>query len=190
MIFVTGDVRNYLGPDFDKVHNCINEADAAHRYARLAADYGLKVTLFVTGLALREQPDKYKAISSLGNVELGGHGWDSLMNHTLRTALWAIFGSRYGPKAYQRHEIGKTIAAFKSCVGYSPQAWRGHAYYVDENTYELLRRAGIRVVSDEVVCFDRPHAGIQQYFRDFGPSQSTPCPIMTRSCMRRCRRPT
>lgn len=118
----------------------------------------------MTGLALREQPDKYKAISSLDNVELGGHGWDSLKNHTLRTALWVVFGSRYGPKAYQRHEIGKTIAAFKSCVGCSPQTWRGHAYYVDENTYELLRRAGIRVVSDEVVCFDRPDAGIQQLF--------------------------
>jgi hypothetical protein len=118
----------------------------------------------VTGLALREQPDKYKAISSLDNVELGGHDWDSLKNHTLRTALWAVFGSRYGPKAYQRHEIGKTIAAFKSCVGCSPQTWRGHSYCVDENTYELLRRAGIRVVSDEVVCFDRPDAGIQQLF--------------------------
>jgi peptidoglycan/xylan/chitin deacetylase (PgdA/CDA1 family) len=162
LIFITGDVHNYLGPDLDRVHDCINEAAAALRYARLAADCGLKVTLFVTGLALREQPDKYKTMASLGNVELGGHGWDSLKNYTARTVLWALFGSRYGPKAYQRHEIGKTLAAFMACLGQSPRSWRGHAYYADEHTYELLRTAGIRVVSDEVVCFDRPQAKIEE----------------------------
>ena len=89
MIFITGDVHNYLGPDLHRVHNCIDEGAAAVRYARLAAEFGLNVTLFVTGLALREQPDAFKTLASLGNVELGGHGWDSLKNHTARTALWS-----------------------------------------------------------------------------------------------------
>jgi hypothetical protein len=162
LIFITGDVHNYLGPDLDRVHDCINEAAAALRYAKLASDCGLKVTLFVTGLGLREQPDTYKAIAALGNVELGGHGWDSLKNYTARTILWALFGSRYGPKAYQRYEIRKTLTAFTACLGQSPRSWRGHAYYADEHTYELLRAAGIRVVSDEVVCFDRPQAKIEE----------------------------
>jgi hypothetical protein len=109
LILVTGDVHNYLGPDLDRVHNCINEAAAALRYARLAADYALKVTLFVTGLALREQPDKYKAISSLGNVELGGHGWDSLMNHTLRTALWRFSEAGTGPKRISAMRSAKPL---------------------------------------------------------------------------------
>jgi peptidoglycan/xylan/chitin deacetylase (PgdA/CDA1 family) len=162
LIYITGDVHNYLGPDLDQVHDCINEPAAALRYASLAADFGLKVTLFVTGLALREQPERFRAILSLGNVEIGGHGWDSLKIHRARTALWSIFGSRYGPKPYQRYEIRKTLDTFKQCLEYSPQVWRGHAYYTDEHTYALLRSAGIHVVSDEVVCFDRPKSGIQE----------------------------
>src|SRR5262249_34873741 len=121
LIYITGDVHNYLGPDLDKVHNCIDEPAAALRYARLAADFGLKVTFFVTGLAIREQAERFRTILSLGNVEMGGHGWDSLKNHRARTALWSIFGSRYGPKAYQRYEIRKTLDAFKQYLGYSPQ---------------------------------------------------------------------
>ncbi len=162
MIFITGDVHNYLGPDLGAVHNCINEPAAALRYARLAADFGLKVTLFVTGLALREKPEQFRTILSLGNVEMGGHGWDSLKNHKARTALWSIFGSRYGPKAYQRYEIRKTLDAFKQELGYSPQVWRGHAYYTDEHTYALLRSVGIHAVSDEVVCFHQPESNIRE----------------------------
>jgi peptidoglycan/xylan/chitin deacetylase (PgdA/CDA1 family) len=162
LIYITGDVHNYLGPDLDKVHNCINEPAAALRYARLAADFGLKVTLFVTGLAIREQPERFRTILSLGNVEIGGHGWDSLKNHRTRIALWSMFGSRYGPEAYQRYEIRKTLDAFKQYLEYSPHAWRGHAFYTDEHTYALLRSAGIHVVSDEVVCFDQPESKIQE----------------------------
>ena len=162
MIYITGDVHNYLGPKLDKVHNCINEPAAALRYAQLAGDFGLKVTLFVTGLALHEQPEQFRTILSLGNVEMGGHGWDSLKNHRARIALWSVFGSRYGPKAYQRYEIRKTLGAFKQYLEYSPQAWRGHAYYTDEHTYALLHSAGIHVVSDEVVCFDQRQSGIQE----------------------------
>jgi peptidoglycan/xylan/chitin deacetylase (PgdA/CDA1 family) len=162
LIYITGDVHNYLGPDLDAVHNCINESAAALRYARLAADFGLKVTLFVTGLAIREKPEQFRTILSLGNVELGGHGWDSFKNRRMRTALWSIFGSRYGPKGYQRYEIQKTLRAFKTHLDYSPRAWRGHAYYADENTYGLLYSAGIQVVSDEVVCFDQTEASIRE----------------------------
>jgi peptidoglycan/xylan/chitin deacetylase (PgdA/CDA1 family) len=162
LIYITGDVHNYLGPDLDAVHNCINESAAALRYARLAADFGLKVTLFVTGLAIREKPEQFRTILSLGNVELGGHGWDSLKNHKARTALWSIFGSRYGPKAYQQYEIRKTLNAFKRELGYSPQVWRGHAYYTDEHTYALLRSMGIQAVSDEVVCFGQSESNIRE----------------------------
>jgi peptidoglycan/xylan/chitin deacetylase (PgdA/CDA1 family) len=161
LIFLTGDVHNDLGPKLGKVHNCINEITAALQYARLAADCGMKATLFVTGLGIREQPEKIKSILSLGNVEFGGHGWDSLKNHTVRTALWSICGSRYGPKAYQRYEIQKTVNAFKTYLGRPPLVWRGHAYYADQYTYELLCAAGVRVVSDEVVCFGRREASIE-----------------------------
>jgi hypothetical protein len=61
LIFLTGDVHNDLGPNLGKVHNCINEITASLQYARLAADCGIKATLFVTGLAIREQPEKSKA---------------------------------------------------------------------------------------------------------------------------------
>jgi hypothetical protein len=53
LIFLTGDVHNDLGPKLGKVHNCINEITAALQYARLAADCGMKATLFVTGLGIR-----------------------------------------------------------------------------------------------------------------------------------------
>jgi hypothetical protein len=116
----------------------------------MAADAGVKVTFFVTGRALAEERAKFRTLDSLGNVELAAHGWDSFRNHTARRLLWCAFGSLHGPKFYQRLEVAKTLRAFRAYLGLTPTAWRGHAYYADENTYSLLKTAGIHVVSDSV----------------------------------------
>jgi len=160
LIFLTGDVHNFLGWRLDQAHGRVDEPAAATEVARLAADAGLKLTYFATGRAIIEEPAKYRAIAALGNVELGGHGWDSFKNRNMRTALWCLFGSRYGPRPYQKHELDKTVRAFRRHLGFVPKVWRGHAFYADENTYPLLSAAGVRVVSDHVITDREARASI------------------------------
>lgn len=156
MIYLTGDVHN-SNPTQDPGHGSVNEPSAALDYARMAAEEGVQTTLFVTGRALLEQRDTFWTIQELGNVEFGGHGWDSFNNPRLRTAMWSAFGSLYGPRWYQAWEVNRTIEAFRTSLGIVPTSWRNHAYYTDENTYSLLEAVGIRVVSDRNVA--PPFAG-------------------------------
>lgn len=150
MIYLTGDVHNFLGPQLDEMHCGVHEASAALRCAQYAADAGVQVNFFVTGRAVAEATEQFLAIKALGNVEFGGHGWDAFRNHVTRSLLWCVFGSRYGPASLQRHDIMKTIRVFRHRLGVDLKTWRGHGYYADANTYCLLLRAGIQVVSDHV----------------------------------------
>lgn len=150
MIFLSGDVHNWLSSKTPSAHGGTSEPSIAVSYARLAADAEVKITLFITGRALAQQAGEIQTLASFGNVELGAHGWDSFRNHRLRTGLWCLFGSRYGPRLYQKIEIKKTLRTFETLLGRIPTVWRGHAYYADRNTYPLLKTFGIRVVSDRI----------------------------------------
>ena len=151
MIFLTGDVHNsVLTQDIE--HAQVDEPTAALKYAQMAADLGVKVTFFATGTVVRDRTKDFQSMLTLGNVELGGHGWDAFRWPRQRTALWCAFGSRFGPKWFQWLEIDRTMKAFQSGLGITPVAWRGHAYYTDQNTYPLLSASGIRLVSDRNVA--------------------------------------
>lgn len=151
MIYLTGDVHNLLGAQLDQIHCGVHEPSAALRYSQIAAEAGVKATLFVTGLAVVEASEIFEAVGALGNIEFGGHGWDSFRNHATRTLLWSMFGTRYGPRNHQKRDIERTKSAFFHRLGTNITTWRNHALYADENTYPLLVEAGIRAISDRLV---------------------------------------
>ncbi|MFC7231569.1 polysaccharide deacetylase family protein [Saliphagus sp. GCM10025308] len=49
------------------------EVEAAMEYARIATEYDIDVTLFVTGRAALEEPDTYRRLAQMDSVEIGGH---------------------------------------------------------------------------------------------------------------------
>lgn len=150
-IFITGDVHNRIDYGHPSCDRNFDEAAAALKYSNIAAEEGVKVTLFVTGKALLEKEAVFQNMLEMQNVELGGHGWDSFCKPRLRTLLWSLTGSRHGPRWHQRMEILSTLSAFRRVVGGEPVSWRQHAYYTDEHSYPLLKEAGVEVVSDRVV---------------------------------------
>jgi hypothetical protein len=157
MILITGDVHNRMTYGHPSCKGNFDEASAALKYSKLAAEEGINVTLFVTGRALLEHAGVFQSIAELKNVELGGHGWDSFCKPRMRSALWALTGSRHGPRWYQKMEITRTLGAFRAVLGRDPESWRQHAYYTDEHSYSLLVAAGIKVVSDRVVSGPQRH---------------------------------
>jgi hypothetical protein len=147
-VHLTGDVHHMSLDTRDQAYMDGTEMEAALEYARIAADHALPVTLFVTGKALREEPDRARALAAMEGVELGGHNYYAFGTplHTLGRGLTR---SWHGPRRFQAWEIRRTLAAFAD-LGVDVRSWRDHAYRHDEHTPELLARYGVTHFSDAV----------------------------------------
>jgi hypothetical protein len=148
-VVLTGDVHQFI-PSSDRRHASETESELAVEYARIAEVHGLKVTLFFTGRALREDAAHARPLLSMENVEIGGHGWDAFRPSWLYGPLRRVSGSSHGSAWWQRATIKRTCAVMKSFAGSPPRSWRNHAYVHDGNTARLLAEAGIVAWSDEV----------------------------------------
>jgi hypothetical protein len=147
-VVLTGDVHHHI-PSSDRSHAVESESALALEYARIAERHGLKVTLFVTGRALRDDIAGALPLLSMENVEIGGHGWDAFMPRWLYRPLGRLSGSPHGYPTWQRRSIARTCAAVER-LAKPARSWRNHAYLHDSSTPRLLADAGIVAWSDEV----------------------------------------
>jgi hypothetical protein len=150
MILITGDVHNKSLGGNHQDYLKISELKAAIKYAEIASNYGIKVTLFIAGKVCLEEPEELKSLYSMSNVEIGAHTWDCRQKKRTHRFLKAIFGSLYGPKFLQINDVAKTIKAFYKTLGFRPIAWRGHAFYADQHTYQILAKYGFRYCSNNL----------------------------------------
>ena len=147
-VCLTGDVHHMSLETRDQEYMDRTEVEAAIEYAEIAADYDVPVTLFMTGKAAEEEPERVKRLAAMENVEVGGHNYwafDTLVHKGWR----GLTGSWNGPRPFQRWEIRKTIETFAE-LGIEIQSWRDHAYRHDSHTAELLFEAGMSHFSDAV----------------------------------------
>jgi len=151
MICLTGDVHHPLG-SLDQQAARLNEVACALRYAELAARYGLKVTLFITGQAVVEHRDEFQELHRRENVSFGGHTYTAFQPRSLFRLLRLLGGTAYGPAWYQRWDIARTVRLIERTVDQQCIAWRTHAFRSDRRTYAAARAVGIRVISDEVTA--------------------------------------
>ena len=139
----------------DQAYMDRTEVEAAIEYAEIAASYDVPVTLFVTGRAAVEEPDRVEQLATMQNVEIGGHNYWAFDTpvHTAWRAIGKLtggqIGSWNGPRRFQRYEIGRTLTALTE-RGATVTAWRDHAYRHDRHTATLLADAGITHFSDSV----------------------------------------
>ncbi|WP_199268362.1 hypothetical protein [Halomarina oriensis] len=132
----------------DQAHMDGTEMEAAVEYAEIAADHGVPVTLFVTGKAMREEPDHARTLAAIEGVELGGHDYYAFGTPVHK--LWrGLTGSWNGPRPFQAWEIRRTLSAFEQ-FGVDVRSWRDHAYRHDANTAPLLATYGVTHLSDAV----------------------------------------
>lgn len=156
-VVLTGDVHHHI-PSADRRHAVESESALAVEYARIAELHGLKVTLFFTGRALRDDVADASPLLSMETIEIGGHGWDAFTPRWLYRPLALLSGSPHGYRSWQRHTIARTCAAVERFAGKPARSWRNHAYVHDANTPALLADAGIVAWSDEVdVARARPY---------------------------------
>lgn len=150
MLFVTGDVHHESLATRDQRHLSESEVDLAREYARIAGEYDVTVTLFVSGKTAVERPEAVRALARRENVELGGHNWDCFERSWLHY-LWELaLDTHYGPERYQRWDIRKTLDVLEDVTGERPTTWRSHAYVEDDRTHGVLADAGVDVVSNAV----------------------------------------
>lgn len=153
MICLTGDVHhaslNTKGQKYLPLKK--TEAVLARRYLEIAEAYKVKVTLFMTGRLFLEEWNSIRELLKYDNLEIGGHSFNAFQSKLLHLGVFKFFtGSAWGPRFYQKWEIIKTIQIIKERTGSSILSWRNHAFIHDKNTYEILNKCGIRIISDEI----------------------------------------
>lgn len=150
-VILTGDVHHMSFKGKDQLFLDSSEAQLALRAAQIAFKYRLKVTYFITGKTIIEETDVVRRIAEMPNVELGGHTYYAFKPRWLYNWIFSrLMGLRNGPKIYQDWEIRKTVNAFSRKLAIQIISWRDHAYRHDRNTFPLLHKNGISVVSDDV----------------------------------------
>ena len=149
MVCVTGDVhqRSYRGTDTP--FSPSSEVELAIKYANIAARYGIRLTLFITGKACLEEPSAVKQIADMSHCEIGGHTFAAFRDPWSRIYK-KLLGTPWGREAHQRGDIAKTIESIQSVTRKRISVWRNHSYIQTAETSRLLESAAIQWVSDEV----------------------------------------
>jgi hypothetical protein len=147
-VCITGDVHHMSLGTRDQEYLDVTEVEAAIEYAGIAAEYDVPVTLFVTGKAAVEEPDRVQRLAAMDTVEIGGHNYWAF-GTPLHKAFKGLLGTWNGPRVFQSWEIGKTVDAFSE-LGVAITSWRDHAYRHDSNTASLLAEHGLTHFSDAV----------------------------------------
>ena len=158
MICLTGDVHHWSLQHNDQKYIAdpgVTEIQVAQRYVTLLEKYGVKITFYTTGKCFTEEWENLKPIAMHPLVEIGGHGHRARQPRPLFDWYGRWTGNWNGPRWYQDWDIRTNQRVSEERIGKRFVAWRAHSYKVDPNTYPLLAKHGVRLVSDEV-CADVP----------------------------------
>lgn len=149
MICLTGDVHHMRARSHRELVGS-TEVEIAKKCVEIAEAHDVKVTLHITGQTFEEEYESVIELLGYENLEIGGHTYSALKPRVLHYSFGLVSSSYYGPRFYQSIDIKKTVNIINKTTGRRITSWRTHAYASNENTFKLLNRYGIRVVSDEV----------------------------------------
>jgi len=124
------------------------EIDAARKMGEISESYGVKLTLFFTGLCANEAPELLRNIAGMENVEVGGHNYFAFRPKIFFLLYQRIFGLSNGPYWYQSWEVRRTVRTLERVCKRRVVSWRNHAYRHDRNTRVILSKNNIRYFSD------------------------------------------
>jgi len=150
MIFLTGDVHHMSLKSNDQKFLSLTEAQLAEKYLQIALDYGIKVTLFISGKTFVEEPRDIGKLLKYPNLEIGGHTWNCFKPFRLHQLYGLITSSFCGPYFYQERDIKKAVSIIERFTGRKCCSWRGHANKYDKNTIKILNKYGVKILSSEL----------------------------------------
>lgn len=153
MICLTGDVHHSSLQINDQRYiddPALTEIRIARLYVDLLEKHGVNATLYICGRCFTEEWADLAAVVESERVEVGGHMFNARFPRECFDAYGEKTGLWNGPEWYQDWDIAENVRVAKEKTGKAIAAWRGHSYMVDRNTYPLLKKHGIRVVSDAI----------------------------------------
>lgn len=153
MICLTGDLHHQSLRTGNQLHSDVPELELAERFRQLARRRGIRLTYFVTGRAVAEEPARLRSIFADPLVEIGGHTYECF-SPALPHRVWKKLGGSYtGPEWYERLDVARTIRVIGR-HGRRVRVWRNHMYMHGPATHRILAQAGIEACSDRVVADD------------------------------------
>ncbi len=155
MIYLTGDVHAKMKGNWEQ-QKAGSELDAAKKYLETLKKNKLSSTLFINGKCLEENPLKIKELLKY-NIELGGHTYYNFGNFGVIKSYFnrKLFGCVYGSVRFQKKDIKKTKKAFENS-GLEMKSWRTHAFGSNKETFDILKKEGVRYISD-LIGDIKPH---------------------------------
>lgn len=147
-VCLTGDVHHMSLKTRDQEYMDRTEVEAAIEYAEIAGKFNVPVTLFITGKAAKEEPEKVRRLATMDHVEIGGHNFWAF-GTPLHKLFRGLLGTWHGPRWFQAWEIRKTINTFDD-LGIKISSWRDHAYRYNKDTINLLKKSSITYFSNVV----------------------------------------
>jgi peptidoglycan/xylan/chitin deacetylase (PgdA/CDA1 family) len=149
MIYLTGDVhtKSMGGWEQEKIGS---EVIASKKYLDILKKFNISCTLFINGKCFEEEKEEVRKLLYY-NVEFGGHTYNNFgkLGVIKSYAYRKLFKCIYGNKDFQTKDIVKTKKIFEK-FGLKMISWRTHAFGSNEETFKILKQAGVRYVSDLV----------------------------------------
>ncbi len=148
MIYLTADVHSEIKGNWEQKKARNSELDSAKRYLEILKKYKIRSTLFVNGICLEKHPSKIETLLKF-DTELGGHTYNNFGNMNIFKSYInrKLFGCVYGSKNFQKKDIFKTKKTFER-FGLKMKCWRTHAFASNDETFKILKSAGVTHVSD------------------------------------------
>lgn len=152
-ICLTGDIHHMSMGTRDQTFLDQTELAVSVEYASIAAAYDIPVTLFVTGRAGKEEPQRVRRLASMENVEIGGHNYYAFRAPFFGRLPYGLCRKLLNvdaPAPIQGWEVGRTQSVLSELANQPIVSWRNHGYRHDRNTVDVLRSQGVTHYSDEV----------------------------------------
>ena len=150
MICLTGDIHHQSLRTGNQLASDQSEARLAVEAMDIALEHDVRLTYFLTGRLVSEDPQTCARFADQPTVEIGGHNYWCFEPKVLHR-IWNKFTGDYGgPRLWQKFDTEQTIRVINQRLGREVRSWRNHMYMHGPQIDEVLKDAGVEICSDGV----------------------------------------
>jgi hypothetical protein len=150
VICLTGDIHHQSLRTGNQLASDQSEAALAVQAMDMALEENIRLTYFLTGRLVSEDPRTCARFAEESALEIGGHNYWCFEPQLLHRVWKKLTGDYGGPRLWQKHDTEKTIRVINQQLGRSVRSWRNHMYMHGPQIDEILRDAGVEICSDGV----------------------------------------
>ncbi len=150
MICLTGDIHHQSLRTGNQLASDQSEADLAVDAMEIALEQDVRLTYFLTGRLVSEDPRTCARFADQSAVEIGGHNYWCFEPKILHRIWNKLTGDYGGPRMWQKFDTEQTIGVINRHLGREVRSWRNHMYMHGPQIDEVLKDAGVEICSDGV----------------------------------------